>query len=105
MWQSNAPAPITTSLDNPNFCAHSILIVPTDCEEVYVSVNNFSVIPSSNGSSDLKKSLGGKPPNSAAHKALWPALQTPLFNFAASLPPVNTKGIQSQCSTKECMFF
>src|SRR6476619_6415233 len=101
MCASNAPTAITTFVDNPRRCAHSFESVPATVSEVYVSVNNLPVKPSSKGSNDAKKSLGGNPPNSAAHKALWPAPQTPRFISFTCFPPVRRKGIQSQCSTHE----
>src|SRR6185312_2188807 len=98
---SKAPTPTTTFFESPNRSAHSAERVPAALSAVHVSSNNRVVKPFSSGSNDLKKSFGGNPPNSADHKALWPAEQTPRFILLTSFPPVNKKGIQSQCSTHE----
>src|SRR5215203_5764578 len=103
MWQSKAPMPIITSPGRPSFFAHSSLIVPAASDEVYTLLNNLSVNPFSKGSSDEKNSLGGSPFQASLHSVLWPAAHTPRLTPAALLPPLSTKGIQSQCSTHECM--
>src|SRR5690606_12718279 len=101
MCASKAPTPTTTSVVSPSRCAHSSEGLPAAWSDVYVSRNSREVNPLRSGSSDEKKSSGGSPPNSSAHSALWPAAHTPRFILWTSLPPVNTNGIQSQCSTQE----
>src|SRR5678809_1261528 len=101
MCASNAPTPITTSVDNPRRCDHSADKCPTGLSAVWVLVNNFEVKQFNKGSKDLKNSLGGSPPYSRAHNALWPAAHTPRFIWCTSAPPVNKNGIQSQCSAHE----
>src|ERR1700712_5164213 len=101
MCASNAPAPTSTSVESPSRCAHSRERFPADLSDVYVSVNNRVVNPSSNGSREEKNSSGGKPPNASDQSALWPAAQTLRFIFRTSFPPVSRNGIQSQCSTHE----
>src|SRR4026208_1029388 len=101
MCASNAPTPTRTSVDMPSFLAHSGDRFPAAISEVYVLSNNRDVKPSKMLSREVKNSFGGSPLKSADHNALWPALQIPLFIFDTSFPPVNRKGIQSQCSAKE----
>src|ERR1700761_7741331 len=101
MCASNAPTPIITSVDSSNRSAHSSLNVPADWSDVYVFVYKRSVNPVNNGSSELKKPSGGKPPNASDHSPLCPAEQRPRFISRIFLPPVNRKGTQSQCSTHE----
>src|SRR3569833_2003552 len=103
MCASKAPMPTTTPVDKPNLSAHSELKFPAGSSDLYVSVNSLDVKPFNNGSSDEKNSSGGSPPNSSAQRALCPAEQRPRFSCAASVPPVNKNGIQSQCSTHECV--
>src|SRR5690554_3787043 len=101
MCASKAPTATTTSVESPSFLAHSSLSVPAGLSDVHILLYSLSVNPSNKGSSDLKKSLGGKPLNASDHNPLCPAGQTPRLSSEIFFPPVNTKGIQSQCSTHE----
>src|SRR5690554_6891291 len=103
MWQSNAPIPTVTSVVSPSLSAHSALSVPAGWSAVNVSSGSLSVNPSKRGSNDAKKSLGGNPPNASAHNDLCPAEQTPRLMSATRCPPQSRNGIQSQCSTQECV--
>src|SRR5450432_3742355 len=105
MCASKAPTPIIVSAGNSNLSAHCFEMMPAGLSAEYVSVKRFFVKPFSKPSQETKKSSGGNPPNSFAHNALCPAEHTPRFIACTSVPPVNKNGIQSQCSTQECIAF
>src|SRR5690606_32391384 len=86
---------------NPRRAAHAALRRPTAWSEVYVSVYSLLRNPPSKGSSALRKSSAGRPPNDACHIALWPAAQRLRFIDNGSVCPHSDAGIQSQCSTQE----
>ncbi len=60
--------------------------------------------PDSSGSSLVRNSSEGRPPNSRCHMALWPAAQRERRMVSGSVWPVSTAEIQSQCSTQEKAF-
>lgn len=101
MWQSNAPPPMTTSVERPSRSAHSALRRPTGTSAVWLAVKSgLSRSRTSSGSSAARNSADGRPPHSGCQSDLCPAAQRPRGNCAGALQPASSAGTQSHSSTQ-----